>query len=160
MGIKPIKRNENIVPISREHHATLLFCWKLRSGVKMGVAHERICKYILWFREQHLNQHFKTEEELLFRDKNDPAIKKALDEHVLIRNQIEKLSDCKGDVDMQILALADSIDKHTRYEERELFPYIEEKFPENELNEIGAALHVDERSAAEEYKDEFWIKAK
>ena len=46
---KPIKRNPNLMPVSREHHATLLFCWKLRQGVKKDVSAERMKNYIYWF---------------------------------------------------------------------------------------------------------------
>jgi len=30
MKTKPIKRNENIMKLSKEHHFSLLFCWKIR----------------------------------------------------------------------------------------------------------------------------------
>ena len=33
---KPLKRNPNLVPLSREHHYGLLFCWKLKQGLANG----------------------------------------------------------------------------------------------------------------------------
>ena len=66
MEKKPIKRNENLVPVSREHHATLLFCWKLRTGVKGETEPERMIRYTNWFWLHHLQSHFATEEKLLF----------------------------------------------------------------------------------------------
>ncbi len=66
MADKPIKRNENMVPLSRDHHFGLLFCWKIRQGLKAKIDLERIRKYILHFWKSHLEQHFKEEETLLF----------------------------------------------------------------------------------------------
>ena len=59
----PIKRNKNIVPLSREHHATLLFCWKLKSGIQLGIDPERIQRYVNYFYEHELLPHFKKEED-------------------------------------------------------------------------------------------------
>jgi len=69
----PIKRNENIVKLSRDHHASLLFCWKLRQGIKYHSSIERMVKYVQYFWNQHFTPHFKEEEEFLFapvKDKN------------------------------------------------------------------------------------------
>lgn len=35
-----MKRNENLVPLSRDHHFGLLCCWKIRQGIKKEVSQE------------------------------------------------------------------------------------------------------------------------
>lgn len=160
MERKPIKRNENLVPISREHHATLLFCWKLRQGVKKEISVDRMARYIQWFYDDHMLAHFRTEEQYLFTDHSDPKILKGLKDHQDILSQVNHiLSSGRGDYE-NILHLADTVDKHTRYEERELFPYLEKKFNQNELTKIGLDLHREEHTAKEEYDDEFWSTKK
>ena len=156
---KPIKRNENLVPVSREHHATLLFCWKLRNGVKAEINPERITKYVNWFYQNHIQHHFKTEEKLLFTDFNDEMVQRALNEHQLILAKINEIN-VKAKENSYVLfnELADLVDGHTRFEERQLFPYLEETFSEDELEKIGEILHGDEHSAVENYEDEFWKK--
>ncbi|UOE40962.1 hemerythrin domain-containing protein [Chryseobacterium suipulveris] len=161
MEKKPIKRNENLVPVSREHHATLLFCWKLRNGVKMEIEPERITKYMNWFWKHHLEHHFDTEEKLLFIDHNDEMVKKGLEEHQRILAKINEINLRTEEKSYPLYhELADLVDQHTRYEERELFPYLEEKFSDQKLDEIGKTLHSEEHTALENYDDEFWVKEK
>ncbi|MCC2590020.1 hemerythrin domain-containing protein [Chryseobacterium sp. MFBS3-17] len=161
MNTKPIKRNENLVPISREHHATLLFCWKLKQGVKQHVETQRIQDYINWFWNNHLVPHFKAEEEVLFTDPEDVMVQQALEEHRKILAKINRINSCNPENSSQLsLELGELVEKHTRYEERTLFPYLEEKLSDDELNRIGGILHEEEHTAFEDYHDEFWVKEK
>lgn len=161
MKPKPIKRSEHIVSISREHHATLLFCWKLRQGVKLAIEKERIGQYVSWFWDTHLQPHFETEERLLFTETGFKKIKQALDEHQQILALCQELAQVTtNDFYDKVAQLADLVDRHTRYEERELFPWIEDNFDEERLVRIGATLAQEEHSAEENYEDEFWAKKK
>ena len=161
METKPIKRNENLVPVSREHHATLLFCWKLRQGVKMEISPERISKYINWFWNHHMEPHFETEEKLLFLDVADPAIMRGLKEHQEIISKINEINVRGPEKSYALyLELAQLVNNHTRYEERELFPWLEEKLTEAELTAIGGKLHPEDHTAEEQYVDEFWVNTK
>ncbi len=159
MSNSPIKRNQHLMPLSREHHATLLFAWKLRQGIAKNIDQQRIINYISWFSEHFLATHFKTEESQLFREKNDPMIMRALNEHVLISELIYNIvSDKEYSGIEEIHKLADSIEQHTRFEERELFPHIEKQLSEAELEKIGRVLALEDLTAEENYKDEFWVK--
>ena len=68
MNKKPIKRNENILKLSKEHHFSLLFCWKIRQGLKAGADSSRIIKYVQYFKTHFLLPHF-SEEEIFLRTK-------------------------------------------------------------------------------------------
>ena len=161
MEKKPIKRNENLVPVSREHHATLLFCWKLRTGVKAETEPERMIRYTNWFWLNHLQSHFATEEKLLFIDTEDEMVTKWLADHQRILAKINEINVRSNTKTYPLLLeLATLIDDHTRYEERQLFPYLEEKFSELELGKIGETLHSEDHDAVEDYDDEFWAKEK
>ena len=157
MEKKPIKRNENIVKLSREHHTTLLFCWKIRNGLKNGAEHGRIIKYVHYFKEGHMLPHFKQEEEILFAPVKDNQVQKALDDHKNILQQIESLEENGTNTEARLLTLADTVDNHVRYEERELFPHLEEVLTTNQLEEIGRIMKDDE-DHADDYPDEFWVK--
>src|SRR5690606_2395597 len=80
---KPLKRHKAIIPLSREHHHTLLLCWKIRKGFSKGVAPERMKRYADWFFEAHVLPHFRIEEEYLFPvlGNEDEMVKRALAEH-------------------------------------------------------------------------------
>lgn len=155
----PIKRNKNIVPLSREHHATLLFCWKLKSGIQLGIDPERIQRYVNYFYEHELLPHFKKEEDLLFTDHQDEMVQKALQDHQSILSKVKEVKNCHGEHCYSVFdELAALVNDHTRYEERTLFPYLESKIPEEELERIGKILEGEDHGAEENYNDQFWIQ--
>lgn len=161
MGRKPIKRNEHIVPLSRDHHEGLLLCWKLRKGVQEGIAPYRMWRYVAWFWDQHLTEHFREEEELLFTKVSHPDADRALDEHRQIKRQVDDITRGVTEAPTAFTALADLIDRHIRFEERELFPLLEELLSPEQLAAIGhelAALHGHQQTPR--YGDEFWVAVK
>jgi hypothetical protein len=57
--------------------------------------------------------------------------------------------------------LADLVDSHVRYEERELFPHLEQLIPEEQLVVVEkqlAAAH--DSNLKDDYPDEFWMEKK
>ncbi len=158
MTTKPIKRSESIVKLSREHHFSLLFGWKIRQGLKNNTAPERIVPYALYFLKNHLLPHFKEEEEILFVPASDSLVMRAKKEHTAIQHLVEELPITKGiQLTEQLRRLADDLDKHIRFEERELFPHLEKILMADQLELIGQQLK--EASGPEEkdsYTDEFW----
>lgn len=156
MESAPIKRNPNLVPLSKEHHLTLLFSWKLKTGLSKNIEPKRIVHYISWFEKEHLLPHFKSEELLLFKDPNDSMVERALKEHQEISALIGKIKKEGEDLEEEILQLAELVKAHTRYEERELFPYLEMTLSDKELEHLGKELHQEPHSADENYIDPFW----
>ena len=160
METKPIKRNVNLVPLSKDHHFGLLACWKIGRGIESNIDAGRIKKYILFFWEHYLKMHFEEEETLLFELIEDDKVTAAKQQHVSIRDMITRLS-ASEDVNYIFLQdLATALKDHIRYEERVLFPYFEKTLPKEQLENIGDELnehHVD--PSRENYPDEFWLKA-
>lgn len=159
MEKKPIKRNKHIVQLSKDHHFTLLFCWKIRTGVKLNVDMERIKKYVQYFWGNHIQPHFNEEETILFAPVKDAAVQKALDEHAEIKKQVDILTTSAKVNNADLLKLADKVESHMRYEERELFPHLENILNENQLQDIGRQLQqTQDTVSADTFADEFWIK--
>ena len=158
MKNEPLKRNENLVKLSRDHHAGLLFCWKIRQGVKYHIETSRMIKYVKYFWDHHFASHFKEEEEFLFAPFRDEEVQKALDDHQKIKTFVEKVgvSGMESEDDI-LLELADTIDDHIRYEERVLFPHLQERLSEQQLELIGEQI-VDE-PLTDNFEDEFWKKS-
>lgn len=157
MERKPIKRNENIVKLSRDHHTTLLFCWKIRNGLKNGAEPGRIVKYVQYFKNLHMLPHFNQEEEILFAPVKDEQVQKALDDHKYILQQIDEIGHVGTGIESKLMLLADTVDNHVRYEERELFPHLEEVLSNEQLEEIGRVMK-DEVDEPDDFADEFWQK--
>lgn len=153
----PIKRNENLVRISRDHHATLLFCWKIRTGLKLNIDTERIKTYVQYFWQVHMQPHFVEEETILFVPVKDAAVQKALDEHADINKQVESIMASSIVQSQQLATLADVVDNHVRYEERELFPHLENILTGEQLKEIGSRLQATAGTVCnDDFTDEFW----
>ena len=160
MNKKPIKRNENILKLSKEHHFSLLFCWKLRQGLKMEIEAGRMMKYVKYFATNFLLPHFAEEEVILFTSLDDKWVKKAIEQHKQINVLLSKLSQkTNSNPNEQLEKLANLVDDHVRYEERELFPHLERTLSNEQLEAVGKQLNDHHAlPLKDEYKDEFWIK--
>jgi hemerythrin-like domain-containing protein len=158
MEKKPIKRNEHIIKLSKDHHFTLLFCWKIRNGLKFNA--DPIINYVQYFWQHHMQPHFMEEETILFTPVKDAAVQKALDEHTEIAAQIKGLYVDDENVTNKLSTLADIVDKHVRYEERELFPHLEQVLTNEQLEQIGKQLAGHANALKDDFADAFWIKDK
>ena len=157
----PIKRNDNIVKLSRDHHGGLLFCWKLKQGIKHHAAKERMIKYVQYFWDHHFYEHFREEEQILFaplKDK-DKLVQKAIEDHQRVKTLINEIifSGSENQHD-KLSALANMVDEHVRYEERILFPHLEKELSEEQLENIGK--RISDEPLKDNYEDTFWIKPK
>ena len=160
MERKPIKRREELVPLSKDHHLSLLFCWKIRQGLKMNVSPGRIKPYIKYFWQHHMQPHFLEEEKFLFVLNNDKKVEKALQEHEQIKDLIENMMLAgQKDEAIQLLQLTDVVEAHVRYEERELFPYLEKELNIMQLKQISQQLNQTSQ-LKDDFEDAFWINKK
>jgi len=156
MPAQPIRRNQHIVTLSHDHHVALLFCWKIRQGLKKQADLPRIIGYVRYFWQHNLEPHFREEEDILFILTGDNKIGQALEEHRQIRSLITAITASPDAATVQQLTtLADTVDKHIRFEERDLFPYLEQTLSADQLADIGARLN-NEPHAPDTYPDEFW----
>lgn len=158
-NIKPIKRSKELAPLSREHHDGLLFVWKIRQGLANGTTVEAMCNYTKWFWTNHIKPHFKDEEKVLvkFLPDGNPMVNQMIDEHKQIRDMILTLD--KVPDKNSLKQLADFLNNHIRFEERELFAYTEKALSTEQLNSIYQQL-ASEPFCNTEWKDEFWVRKK
>jgi hemerythrin-like domain-containing protein len=158
---KPLKRNEHIYKLSKDHHLTLLFCWKIRNGLKLEVEPERIVCYVKYFWQNHLAPHFAEEENILFAPVKDIKVQRALDEHAEITRHVNVLQIAGVNPTKQLSNLADMVDNHVRYEERHLFPHLEGVLTNEQLIAIGKQLaDAYDPELKDNFADEFWLKNK
>lgn len=153
----PIKRNSNIVALSKDHHFGLLFCWKIEEGLKNNVELRRIKTYVDFFWSKHLTLHFK-EEDLLLNSIKDDLCDKAKEDHQIIANEICRIHEEEDCGKHDYLHLAEVLKQHIRFEERVLFPHLELMLSEQQLNEIGHRLGQSHAVFEDNYTDEFWVK--
>jgi hemerythrin-like domain-containing protein len=158
MKNEPIKRSGYLVPFSRDHHAGLLFCWKIKAGHKKGVTSDRIANYVRFFWEEHLKQHFQEEEILLFNQLDTDLTRRGKAEHATLETLFGKIVDGRLK-EPDYFAFAEQLTAHIRFEERELFPHLEKVLAKPVLTGIREILiQLHSQPFEDKYPDEFWIK--
>ena len=147
-----MKRHESLQPLSREHHHGLLLCWKIKTGISKGIEFSRIKKYVDWFYQNHILPHFEVEENHVFPllGMEHDMVKKALAQHASLR----ELFTAQSDIQLNLLRISEELDKHIRFEERELFPKIQDDISEDALKTLREIHH--ETAFYENTEDMFW----
>lgn len=153
----PIKRHPAIVSFSKDHHFGLLLVWKIRQGLDKAVEPERISNYVIFFFKEDLEKHFKEEEQLLFCELpvEDELRKQAEADHLKILNMVKAIKEKKDDI-ILLRQLADELEKHIRFEERELFNHLQNVIKPDDLERIAKRFPSSSKAIDEEWKDVFW----
>jgi len=153
---KPIKRHTALKPLSREHHHGLLLSWKIREGLKRNIEIPRIKKYIDWFWENHLQQHFDFEEAHIFPilGGKNKMVKRAKREHVRLR----RLFNSQERVEINLSLIEEELVAHIRFEERVLFNEIQKNANEEQLARLEG-IH-QKLPPIQSWEDKFWGKNK
>ena len=156
----PIKRDKSLVTLSRDHHDGLMLVWKIRQGISLQIDNERIATYVVNAFDQELQPHFIEEEGLLFIQLApvDDLRVRAENEHGEIR---EKIASFRSSTPLtsDLLNFAALLEAHIRFEERVLFPELEQVIPREQLDEIGKQLEQEHATKhCLTWLDEFWVK--
>lgn len=149
---EPIKREDALKALSRDHHHGLLLCWKIRQGIKRNIATERIKRYVDWFWNNHLIQHFEIEEKLLFPilGNQNELVKQTLTEH----RRLKRLFENGNDIHKSISLIEEELEKHIRFEERVLFNEIQKVATKEQLEQIQ--LFYSDSKFVDNLTDPFW----
>lgn len=155
---KPIKRSPQLAPLSREHHEGLLAVWKIRQGISKKIDVSRIIAFVHWFWQQHLQPHFEKEETALppVLSHSHPLIQQMFDEHGEIKKLIDSISQ-HGDL-KKLEALAQRLNDHIRFEERQLFGEVEKAATPELLLRLSEQLKDEKNDAV--WEDAFWLHLK
>jgi len=157
MKNNPIKRSPHIISLSHDHHSGLLFCWKIKEGLKKGADLFRIKQYINFFWDHHLKAHFEEEEALLFNRADDELCKQGKKEHLMLIRRLNELNHYENENRDEYALFAELLIKHIRFEERTLFPHLETILPLSVLNNVGEFLNLQHPLPFKDnYLDEFW----
>lgn len=149
---KPMKRHPKLQPFSREHHHSLLLCWKIRQGVKKKVEKQRIFNYLKWYYDHYLLDHMEAEELKLLPmlKENDSNFQRVLNDHHAIRKFI-----VQNNITLKSLeTFALLLESHIRFEERVLFHEIQNAHMLEKIN--GKLRGHDGTQFKENEKDLFW----
>jgi hemerythrin-like domain-containing protein len=130
-----MKRHPALVPLSHEHHHNLSFAQRLRRACTDADGTER--EALLENFRQHyatpLEQHFQLEEAWLRPHLDEATGARLLAEH-------QELRALAVDPSANPSRLAEALISHVRFEERELFPWLEQHLPPELLAELQEKL--------------------
>ena len=147
-----MKRDKNLHPLSWDHHAALTGVVFTRKHLKAGADKDRmgqIAQEYAAFYKTGLLPHFRHEEEWLLPrylrhvPATDPDVVRLLTEHLILHRLVLDLDQAVSagdDLVAPLVELTDRLEAHVRFEERDLFPKIENCLTMDEMHELGAYL--------------------
>ena len=155
-----MKRAEALQPLSHDHYNGLIVVRRLRQGLERSASPDVMGAYVQHVWTHHLAHHFEQEEMHLLGplrqagDEGRALAGQMLDEHRRIHDLVDALA---GDPAPDALGtLAEAMQAHIRFEERRLFPFLEETCEEATLHAIGTHLHAQHEEADLGWTPAFW----
>jgi len=144
-----MKRAEQLIKLSREHHGSLSMAKKISNIAANGTDEELLeaIEIIKEYNDSELEEHFQHEERTIFAPifseyKEHIGIATILlKEHGHIRMMIPRLNLETAREDLA--EFGKMLKEHTRMEERELFPIIEELFTQEQMDAILNFVPLD-----------------
>jgi hemerythrin-like domain-containing protein len=143
-----MKRTRELKPLSSEHHQALLVAFQLRKGLAghgeaAGAPRDLpgLLSLARRFEETTLRSHFAAEEELLGRHLAPADMKRLKSEHAELSRLLDVARSARPAEQRQALTVfAELLERHIRWEERELFPGCEEGLDPSALSHVGHEL--------------------
>jgi hemerythrin-like domain-containing protein len=155
MKVNPkASRDKNLYVFSHEHHHALVFASRLQKADKTD---ERTLKrYIHNFWGNYLDDHFSNEEKSFLELLDNAELKdQFLSEHEQICSLVNDITVSKDRITEMALELSDLIKQHVKFEEKKLFPWLQENLSREELDKIGKFLE-NVKVQADEFEPKFW----
>jgi len=143
-----MKRSRHLTPLSSEHHQALLVAFQVKKSLaghaeSAGAPRDLpgLVSLARRFLGTVLEPHVAAEEELLTRHLPEVDGRRLAAEHAELRRLMEEARRRPAVEGRALLGgFADLLERHVRWEERELFPALEASVSEAELSRIGAEL--------------------
>jgi len=143
-----MRRSRQLKPLSSEHHHALLVAFQLKQALEghpesAGAPRDLpgLVSLVRRFESQVLRTHVRTEEEVLGAYLAPDDIRRLRAEHAELIRLVETAG-TRGPIEQRkaLAAFASLLERHVRWEERELFPYAEGHVDADTLADIGGEL--------------------
>jgi hemerythrin-like domain-containing protein len=143
-----MKRSRELKPLSSEHHQALLVAFQLKKSLaghaeSAGAPKDLpgLMALARRFEEQVFRPHTSAEEDLLARFLPEADMRRLRSEHAEMGRLVASArTEAPADQRASLSAFADLLERHVRWEERELFPTVESRAAQAELAIIGGEL--------------------
>jgi len=143
-----MKRSRHLKPLSSEHHHALLVAFQLKKGLaghseSAGAPKDLpgLVALARRFEDQVFRAHARAEERALGKHVPEPDLRRLVTEHAELMRLLEQARTARPpDQRAALGAFADLLERHVRWEERELFPFAEGHVDEATLAAIGQEI--------------------
>ena len=143
-----MRRSRELKPLSSDHHQALLVAFQLKKGLaghgdSAGAPKDLpgLLALARRFEDQVLRMHTSAEEDLLGRYIVAADMTRLRAEHGEMTRLLEAARAARANEQRgHLSAFADLLERHVRWEERELFPYAEGHVDDETLATIGGEL--------------------
>ncbi len=143
-----MRRSRQLKPLSSEHHQALLVAFQLKKGLEghpesAGAPKDLpgLLALARRFEEQVFRPHLRAEEDVLGQYLVAADMRRLESEHRELVQFLESARSARpAELRAALYGFADLIERHIRWEERELFPYAEDHVDEATLASIGGEL--------------------
>lgn len=145
-------KNKPLFVLRHQQYQGLLFCWRIRTGLKKGLEPNRLKKYVDWFYFNNLAPHFEIEEVFIFPllKNNSQLIKKASSNH----RRLKRLMVDTANLPKTLSLLEEELESYFLFERQKLLYEIQNQIKERELK-IITSIHTESISF-DDWGDEFW----
>lgn len=148
----PLKRHPALQVFSREHHEILMFCLKLRIGLRRELSAQRLLDYLDYFTTHYFHPHHTSEQLAIvpLLAATDPLLIQWRKMYEALQHSLEL-----PQADHEWLAqLERSMEALIRFEERVLFESIQQQVPQEVLLSINGPEARDAQCL--HWNDRFW----
>jgi hemerythrin-like domain-containing protein len=143
-----MRRSRALKPLSSEHHHALLVAFQLKQSLaghaeSAGAPRDLpgLASLVRRFDTQVMSTHTRTEEDVLGAYLTAQDFHRLRSEHFQLARLVDAVAGQQGAEQRAALAaFADLLERHVRWEERELFPYAEGHVDATTLADIGGEL--------------------
>ena len=155
-----MQRAEQLQKLSHQHHNGLMAVLLLKKGVEKQADLSAMNDFIVDTWNNELRNHFIKEEvflhpHVLALPDLMPLYEQMKAEHHTMRKMINDIRSGGSSYEM-ISSFYSLLEKHIRFEEREMFGYIQEHIQEHELAAAGRAFESLTAKACSDYPVKFW----
>lgn len=149
MENKPLKRDPALQDLSRHHHHGLVIATRCARARTLESKEEirALLEDLLEFWHGGGAEHFREEEDILIpaygkhANISAPEVVKMLKEHGEIRGMVERIEGATETDLGELERLGVCLRDHIRYEERVVFPMMQETIPPAELSALAPLFH-------------------
>jgi len=137
----PIERHEALAPFSRDHYVGLVQAQHLKKAADDDdVARRKAIAEFVDAWDTEIAPHFADEERLLTDLANQTDGERLIEEHQQIRSLADKARELRRQTDPAADAvrhIGETLEKHIRWEERELFVRLQQELTEAQLASLA-----------------------